>query len=289
MRLFREVSSASAAAESLSLGRQEKVTKEKATRSSRPAAPGLRRAGGVSRRHVPVPTRNSRASCARPCGLILRSAAAIYGEVDQEPGSRARGLLLLAPPSRRWCRAAQSGSGERRACLSAWMREFAPARVRRAAQGTARSAAPASGALLFGSFLLGTQEKGTRPPPRAGSPGGREDGTGSGLRRTKPRDKSTSSEKSLELDASSAAGRPVLSLSKGWHDEQANHEQEIHEQAIHEQAIHEQASNPRQGLPPPRQARPPLTPPADASARTAPTRHRNSRRWPSCRSCGLRP
>jgi hypothetical protein len=159
-----------------SLHAQREVTKRKGTRRSRPPLAGSRRAYGVSRRYVRVPARNSRASCARPCGLFLRPAAAIYG--TQEPDACER--LLLAIPSRLWRRAAQPGSGERRVCSSAWMREFAPARARRAAQGTARSAAPESGALLFGSFLLGTQEKGTRPPPR----------------RTKPCEQFTSSQKS---------------------------------------------------------------------------------------------
>jgi hypothetical protein len=61
---------------------------------------GTRRGYGVSRRYIRqllpallylghpcprhVPTRNSRASCARPFGLILRPAAASYGARDQE-------------------------------------------------------------------------------------------------------------------------------------------------------------------------------------------------------------
>jgi hypothetical protein len=40
---------------------------------------GSRRACGVSRRYIHVPARNSRTSCARPCGLVLRPAAASYG------------------------------------------------------------------------------------------------------------------------------------------------------------------------------------------------------------------
>jgi hypothetical protein len=73
------------------------------------------------------------------------------------------------------------------------MAEFAPARVRRAAQGTAQSAATESGALLFGSFLLGTQEKGTRPPPR----------------RTKPHEKLTPIENSQDQDGCQLVRRPA--------------------------------------------------------------------------------
>jgi hypothetical protein len=63
------------------------------------------------------------------------------------------------------CRAAEPGPGERCACLSTWMCEFAPARSWRAAQGTARGffrAARDWGVLLFGYFLLDKQEKVTR-------------------------------------------------------------------------------------------------------------------------------
>ena len=228
MRLFREVSSASAAAESLSLGRQEKVTKEKATRRSHPAAPGSRRAGGVSRRHVPVPTRTSRADPpARRRDLRGgRSRARIKS---------ARAVALGSPVPSMVPSSAVGLGGKAR------MFERMDARVRAgpspaSSAGNRAQRGTSVGCPSLWFLSLGEQEKVTRPPSR----------------RTKPRDKSTSSEKSLELDASSAAGRPVLSLSKGWHDEQANHEQEIHEQAIHEQA-----SNPREGLPPPRQARPP--------------------------------
>jgi hypothetical protein len=45
---------------------------------------GSRRAYGVFRRHILVPAENSRTSCARPCGLILRPAAASYGMGEQQ-------------------------------------------------------------------------------------------------------------------------------------------------------------------------------------------------------------
>ena len=164
-----------------SLHAQSEVTKRKGTRRSRPPLAGSRRAYGVSRRYVRVPTRNSRASCARPLSrLILRPAAAIYGKVDQERKAEARGRWFLALPSRLGRRAAQPGSGERRACLRPWMAEFAPARVWRAAQGSARSAAPESGVLSLAHFSLHERREVGRPPPR----------------RTKLRDELASSEQS---------------------------------------------------------------------------------------------
>ena len=150
-----------------SLHAQREVTKRKGTRRSRPPLAGSRRAYGVSRRYVRVPTRNSRASCARPLSrLILRPAAAIYGKVDQERKAEARGRRFLALPSRLGHRAAQPGSGERRACLRPWMAEFAPGGVWRAAQGSARSAAPESGVLSLAHFSLHEQREVGRPPPR---------------------------------------------------------------------------------------------------------------------------
>jgi hypothetical protein len=52
---------------------------------------GARRAYEVSRRHIRVPTRNSRTSCARHCVLLLRPAAASYGvQIKIKSGSTSK-------------------------------------------------------------------------------------------------------------------------------------------------------------------------------------------------------
>src|SRR5690606_21378278 len=64
-------------------------------------------------------------------------------------------------------RVAQESDGERRACLSAWMREFAPAIGFRATQGTATASSSPRGLrvpFLLVTFLSGKQRKVTRQP-----------------------------------------------------------------------------------------------------------------------------
>ena len=93
--------------------------------------------------------KNTRASCARPLGLIVPSLPRSRGPMDRPSWPHrsysersARNTPFRTP--RRLCaqsrvlrRATQSSAGERRQCLSAWMRELAPARAWRVAQGTA--------------------------------------------------------------------------------------------------------------------------------------------------------
>jgi hypothetical protein len=152
------------AAESLSLVSPRESNQREGDPDEAPSLrEGTRRGCGVSRRYIPVPTRNSRTSCARPFGLILRPAAASYGTQDQEQWqeqrqepprhftrrlascadknwarmtivtrwdpARAVDLAVdldraLALWSRRWRRAAQPDGGERRDCLRPWMAEF---------------------------------------------------------------------------------------------------------------------------------------------------------------------
>src|SRR5690606_5618666 len=105
---------------------------------------GSRRASGVFRRHIPVPAENSRASCARPCGPVLRPAAASYGiqEQDQEQSRRKRVVVGWAEKpsalregfgSRDWCWAPAANASYRCAQGApntgyAARREFDPAR-----------------------------------------------------------------------------------------------------------------------------------------------------------------
>ena len=162
--------------------RQEKGHPSRAPSGILP--PGTRSACGFSRRHIPVPARKWRASCAPPFGLILQPLAARQGAplrghpgraglaapTMPQQGAPARGAAL---PLRRWHCAqipcvAPSSAGSRRG--KAWMFERMDARVhagRRVPSNAGhrfRAAASArqSGRLLFGYFLLARQEKVTR-------------------------------------------------------------------------------------------------------------------------------
>ena len=145
--------------------------------------PGCRAACGGTRGHagvrwtpIPVRSTNSCASCARSCGRFRYTLAAANGDpkvtsqIKSAPFSRfataspaaqgKRKLLPFAldipPPSPH--RASQAMAGERRACPSAGMREFAPARRRREAQGTSRSESAVSGVCFFAYFLCTSKE-----------------------------------------------------------------------------------------------------------------------------------
>lgn len=134
---------------------QEKVTKEKGTPASHslgdaqavPCAARHQPAGANSRIHA---LEQSHLFPVDGCAARCESMGEVKAEEqEQEQGhvqpsrrafvgivpSRAVAYAFdFQPPSER--RATQPASGERRACSSAWMREFAPARSRRVAQGT---------------------------------------------------------------------------------------------------------------------------------------------------------
>jgi hypothetical protein len=80
------------AAESLSLVSPRESNQREGDPDEAPSLrEGTRRGCGVSRRYIPVPTRNSRTSCARPFGLILRPAAASYGvEIKIKGGGKSK-------------------------------------------------------------------------------------------------------------------------------------------------------------------------------------------------------
>src|SRR5690606_31123214 len=99
--------------------------------------------------------------CTRPTGLI-----ASVSPLPRGPGQRCELQL-----SRFWVpwkrRVAQEAGGERRACLSAGMREFAPADGFRATQGTSTASSSMRGLrvpFLLVTFLSGKQRKVTRWP-----------------------------------------------------------------------------------------------------------------------------
>ena len=165
-RILREVSSASAAAEFLLFARAKRRNPEKA----RPTlAPAYGRCPALLAGLGPARTRPSMASNMR---AFPPSPAPRLGAIDGTQGRRSE-ALALDPPSRR-SRQQSGGSAAQRARAGS-ARVFRrymdvpsenPAGVLR----TRRSRARSPGALLFGYFLLGTQEKVTRPPPRRTKP-----------------------------------------------------------------------------------------------------------------------
>jgi hypothetical protein len=184
-RVLREVSSASAATEFLLLTPGILLSAPSGPPSA--FAPLLRRSARAKRRNQEKARPTLAPRCAR-CPALLAglgpartrtslcsnirafppSPAPLLGAIDgtQEPRTTA---LALDPPSRR-SRQQSGGSAAQRA-RAGGARVFRrymdvpsenPAGVLR----TRRSRARSPGALLFGYFLLGTQEKVTRPPPR---------------------------------------------------------------------------------------------------------------------------
>src|SRR6185437_2498041 len=129
-----------------------------------------RAAAGVRRRHIPVPAANWPASCGPSFGPFRRPLAVFEGPFGAHPARARRRSTWIdlasseAMDGRRrsaaFCalarrRASQRQAGARRACSSAGMREFAPARLAREAQGSfadTKSAKPSCRALGFGYF-----------------------------------------------------------------------------------------------------------------------------------------
>jgi hypothetical protein len=193
MRVSREVSSASAAAEFLSLA----CPRERNQREGHPTlSPRFARCPALLAGLGPARTRPSMASNIR---AFPPSPAALLGARDGkgEPEATACKLFALDPPSRRSRRRAGGsvrGIAHRRCASFSPVQGRAVEKPRRLDANPRKARAWSPGRVLFGYFLLATQEKVPRPP----------------LRRTKPCEQLASWEESqIKMDAS-----------LGWHDEQ---------------------------------------------------------------------